>query len=280
MGNYSFRAKAICSEFNIANISNHHKITKKIKWEEPLILKGELLNNIKNSENKRVYLYYFGTAVFINFDTYEIESYIKYIKEIPNSIKSINYDMKYESYEDYKIIENKDTEEEIEFNAFVTEKAEQYHFDMISLVLAKSVALETIESIVDVVFDDTEKIIKALKKGKLQINERKSVALIGKILSFKHTTISYIMLLDKPAVTWKDKNTEMFFNELADLFELSDRYETLNAKIDTLLDTIEIFADLSHSKKSTMLEIIVILLILIEVINAFKEHIITFLSHF
>lgn len=280
MANYSFRAKAICSEFNIINISNHYKITKKIKWEEPLILKGELLNNIKNSENKRVYLYYFGTAVFINFDADEIESYIKHIKEIPNSIKSINFDMKYECYEDYKIIENKDTEEKIEFNAFVTEKAEQYHFDMIALVLAKSVALETIESIVDVVFDDTEKIIKALKKGKLQINERKSVALIGKILSFKHTTISYIMLLDKPAVTWKDKNTEIFFNELADLFELSDRYETLNAKIETLLDTIEIFADLSHSKKSTMLEIIVILLILIEVINAFKEPILTFLSHF
>jgi uncharacterized Rmd1/YagE family protein len=277
MSNYSFRAQAICSEFNIVNIAKHYKITKKVKWEEPLIIRGELLNNIKDFEDKSVYLYYFGTMVFINFNSDEIESYIDYIKSIPNSIKSINTDMKYECIEEYKIIEDTNSDEQIDFDDYITKEAQKYHFDMIALVLAKSVALEVIEARVDIVFDDIELIIRKMKLGKLNINEKKSVSLIGKILAFKHTTISYIMLLDKPAVTWKDQDAGIFFNDLADLFELDDRHEKLNAKIETLLNTTEIFADLSHSKKSTNLEIIVILLILVEVIHAFEEPIITLL---
>lgn len=277
MSNYSFRAQAICSEFNIVNIAKHYKITKKVKWEEPLIIRGELLNNIKDFEDKSVYLYYFGTMVFINFNSDEIESYIDHIKSIPNSIKSINTDMKYECIEEYKIIEDTYSDEQIDFDDYITKKAQKYHFDMIALVLAKSVALEVIEARVDIVFDDIELIIRKMKLGKLNINEKKSVSLIGKILAFKHTTISYIMLLDKPAVTWKDQDAGIFFNDLADLFELDDRHEKLNAKIETLLNTTEIFADLSHSKKSTNLEIIVILLILVEVIHAFEEPITTLL---
>jgi uncharacterized Rmd1/YagE family protein len=280
MTEYSFRAKALCSEFHIANIAKYYNVTKKFKWEEPLVIKGALLDNIKDYENKGVYLYYFGTAVFINFSNDEIERYIRHIRSIPGSIKSFNIDMNYECLEDYKIIESTNGDEEIEFNAYVSKETEKYHFDMIALVLAKSVALETIETSVDIVFDDTEKIIKAMKNGKLNINEKKSVSLIGKILAFKHTIISYIMLLDKPAITWKNENAETFFNDLADHFELNDRYAIINAKIETLLDSIEIFADLSHSKKSTNLEIIVILLILIEVINTFREPIINFIKQF
>ena len=280
MSNYSFKAQAICSEFNIVNIAKHYKINKKVKWEEPLIIRGELLNNIKDFEDKIVYLYYFGTMVFINFNSDEIESYIDHIKSIPNSIKSINSDMKYECIEEYKIIEDTNSDEQIDFDDYITKKAQKYHFDMIALVLAKSVALEVIEAKVDIVFDDIEQIIRKMKLGKLNINEKKSVSLIGKILAFKHTTISYIMLLDKPDVTWKDQDAGIFFNDLADLFELDDRHEKLNAKIETLLNTTEIFADLSHSKKSTNLEIIVILLILVEVIHAFEEPIITLLMQF
>jgi uncharacterized Rmd1/YagE family protein len=280
MSEYSFRAKALCSEFNISNIAKYYNVTKKFKWEEPLLIKGALLDNIKDYEDKGVYLYYFGTAVFVNFSADEIERYIRHIKSIPGSIKSINNDMNYDRFEDYKIIESTNGDEEIEFNAYVSKETKQYHFDMIALVLAKSVALETIETSVDVVFDDTEMIIKAMKNGKLNINQKKSVSLIGKILAFKHTIISYIMLLDKPAIAWKNENAETFFNDLADHFELNDRYAIINAKIETLLDSIEVFADLSHSKKSTNLEIIVILLILIEVVNAFREPIFNFLKHF
>ncbi|MBL4933149.1 RMD1 family protein [Clostridium paridis] len=270
MTKFHFTSRAICSEFNISKISNYYNIIKKIKWEEPLVLKEQHLSSFNNSENKMVYIYYFGSIVFVNFTEREIDEFIENIRNIPQSIKSMNKDMKYDCIEEYDIVSDKSEEAEMGFEVYNTKDIENYHLDMTALVLAKSVALETIENRVSVVLDEVEKIILSLKKGKVNITGKKSASIIGRVLSFKHTTISYIMLLDKPDITWKNQNAEIFFNDIADLFELDERYKVLNAKIQSLLDTTEIFADLSHTRTSTILEIIVILLILIEVIFAFE----------
>ncbi|GKU27649.1 RMD1 family protein [Clostridium folliculivorans] len=272
MKEYIFKARAICSEFSISNIAKRFDISRKIKWEEPLILKdGQLQGYVKNIEDKGVYIYHFGSIVFVNFTNDEIDDFINIIKLTPNSIKSLNKYMKYECREDFRIVLHEHMEEQLEYESLVINSIDEHHFSMTALVVAKSVALETIEVTMDVVFDEVEKIIKSLENGNLNINEKQAASIIGRVLSFKHTTISYIMLLDKPAIAWKNESAENLFNDLADLFELNDRYEKLNAKSQTMVDIIEIFANLSHSKRANNLEIIVILLILIEVIMAFRD---------
>lgn len=272
MKEYIFKARAICSEFSISNIAKRFDISRKIKWEEPLILKdGQLQGHVKSIEDKAVYIYHFGSIVFVNFTNDEIDDFINIIRLTPNSIKSLNKYMKYECREDFRIVLHEHMEEQLEYESLVINSIDEHHFSMTALVVAKSVALETIEVTMDVVFDEVEKIIKSLESGNLNINEKQAASIIGRVLSFKHTTISYIMLLDKPAIAWKNENAENLFNDLADLFELNDRYEKLNAKSQTMVDIIEIFANLSHSKRANNLEIIVILLILIEVIIAFRD---------
>ncbi|MBK1809648.1 RMD1 family protein [Clostridium sp. YIM B02505] len=272
MKEYLFKARAICSEFSISNIAKRFDINRKIKWEEPLILKGSQLQGyVKNIEDKAVYIYHFGSIVFVNFTNDEIDDFINIIKLTPNSIKSLNKYMKYQCREDFRVVLHEHMEEQLEYESLVINSIDEHHFSMTALVVAKSVALETIEVTMDVVFDEVEKIIKSLESGNLNINEKQAASIIGRVLSFKHTTISYIMLLDKPAIAWKNESAENLFNDLADLFELNDRYEKLNAKSQTMVDIIEIFANLSHSKRANNLEIIVILLILIEVIMAFRD---------
>lgn len=272
MKEYIFKARAICSEFSISNIAKRFDISRKIKWEEPLILKsGQLQGYVKSIEDKAVYIYHFGSIVFVNFTNDEIDDFINIIRLTPNSIKSLNKYMKYECREDFRIVLHEHMEEQLEYESLVINSIDEHHFSITALVVAKSVALETIEVTMDVVFDEVEKIIKSLESGNLNINEKQAASIIGRVLSFKHTTISYIMLLDKPAIAWKNESAENLFNDLADLFELNDRYEKLNAKSQTMVDIIEIFANLSHSKRANNLEIIVILLILIEVIIAFRD---------
>lgn len=278
MTKFNFTARAICSEFNISNICKYYNINKKIKWEEPLILNGEYLSGFKITNNKLVYIYYFGAIVFVNFENKEVQQFIEHIKNIPGSIKSINKDIKYDCVEDYEIVCDNSVDYNLGFEICNISNIEEYNLDMTALVIAKSIALETIENKVSVVFDEVETIIKSFKKGKVNLNGKKSAAIIGNVLAFKHTVISYIMLLDKPDITWQNADAEKFFNDLADLFELDDRYKVLNAKIQTLLDATEIFSDFSHTKTSTILEVIVILLILVEVIHAFEEPIMNFLT--
>ena len=214
---FNFAARAICSEFHITNICKYYGIKRKIKWEEPLILKETHLSQFKDRDNKMVYMYHFGAIVFVNFTEKEREQFIELINTIPESIKSINKDIKYDCIEEYTIISTDTDEDEIGFDVYNVKSIEDYNLDMTALVLAKSVALETIENRVSVVFDEVEKIILSLKKGSVNIKGRKATSIIGSVLSFKHTTISYIMLLDKPDITWKNQDAEIFFNDLADL---------------------------------------------------------------
>ncbi|MDF2865451.1 MAG: hypothetical protein K0R72_260 [Clostridia bacterium] len=279
MTKFYFAARAICSEFNISNICKYYNINKKIKWEEPLILKGNHLAQFKDATNKMVYIYYFGSIVFVNFNEIEREQFINQINNIPDSIKSMNKEMKYNCIEEYDILCDEKVENEIGFEICNLKSIEDYNLDMTALVIAKSAALETIENRLSIVFDEVEKIISSLKVGKINMTEKKAASIIGGVLSFKHTVISYIMLLDKPDITWENEDAKIFFNDLADLFELDDRYKILNAKIESLLEVTEIFADLSHSRKATILEIIVIVLILVEVIHAFEPQIIQLLSN-
>ncbi len=279
MTKFYFAARAICSEFNISNICKYYNINKKIKWEEPLILKGSHLAQFKDATNKMVYIYYFGSIVFVNFNEKEREQFINEINNIPNSIKSINKEMKYNCIEEYDILCDEKVENEIGFEICNLKSIEDYNIDMTALVIAKSAALETIENRLSIVFDEVEKIISSLKVGKINMTEKKAASIIGGVLSFKHTVISYIMLLDKPDITWENEDAKIFFNDLADLFELDDRYKILNAKIESLLEVTEIFADLSHSRKATILEIIVIVLILVEVIHAFEPQIMQLFSN-
>lgn len=264
-------AQAVCSEFNISNISAFYGINRKLKWEEPLILKWQTITKYGVNENSLVYIYYFGVVVFINFKREEMQNFVNDIKNIPNSIKSKNIDMRYDCFEDFKIEIDETQEEGLEYVVLKVRTLESYHLDMTALVVAKSVALEAIELSTDLVFDQVEEILNYFKIGKVNISDKKVAKIIGKILAFKNTTISYILLLDKPAVAWKNEKAEELFNELADLFELNDRYEKLNAKSQVLLDTTEVFSNLSQSRRGTILEIIVIILILIEVLHAFEQ---------
>lgn len=272
MENFTFKAMAICSEFNISAIAKHYNIKKKIKWEEPLI--------IKRAEGKRqgVYLYHFGSAVFINYNQYEINEFLKSLSAIEGSFKNINRELKYDYVEEYKVLKSPKDETELTYDELLLKEVEYYHLDITALVLAKSVALETIEKRIDVIFDEVEKVTESLRKGSFNIKEKEAAIIIGRILSLKNTTISYIMLLDKPDVAWKSEDAKILFDDLADLFELNERYESLNAKFDALLNTSEVFANLSQAKKATKLELIVILLILIEVIFAFKEPVLKLLN--
>ena len=151
MNSYKFIARGICSEFNISEIGKNYGITKKIKWEEPLII------DIDKNDDKAIYLYHFGVIVFINFDYSEILTTIDEIKNIEGSIKSINQDIEYNEVEVYTLLEDDEiTEKELEFNHYKNMLIQKYEIEMTALVLAKSVALEIIENNVNKAFDDIE----------------------------------------------------------------------------------------------------------------------------
>ena len=56
------------------------------------------------------------------------------------------------------------------------------------------------------------------------------------------------------------------YRDAVDMFELKDRYRTVDHKLKMMQDNLGIIADLLKNRRATMLELTIILLIFIEVI--------------
>lgn len=269
---YEIKASVISTEINLSDIARHFVINKKYKWEEPLILDENYLKGvILHPENKFVYLFYFGSIVAINLTLHEIKDIISYLNNIDKNLKtgaSLVY------VEEYSLKIDKDadfeSEEEVDFELFydsvIVKNLENFHMGILATILARSVALKKIENDVDILLDELENVINFLDKGHLKLSDEKLSKMSGKILRFKYSTLSNIMLLEKPDIAWKNEEAELFFSSLTELYEIKDRYERLRHKLEALLDITEVFSSLTHAKRGNRLEWMVIILIFIELI--------------
>ncbi|MDF2840533.1 MAG: hypothetical protein K0Q99_1305 [Clostridia bacterium] len=260
---------SLCNEIGLNKLAAHFGINRKFKWEEHLTLDAKQLTGIlKTTENKLVKVFSFGSVVFINMEHHEIVDTVNYLKKIEKSLQSASF--KYQ--DDYTIVVN-DEEPSIHFEYFNVNSYEDYHLNMLSVVLAKSVALERVEESLDNLLDEIEEIIAKLEQGKLGISDKKLSKTVATILRFKFDIISYLMLLDKPAITWVNQESENLYIELAELFELKARYDTIKGKSETLMGITEVFTTMTYQKRGNILEWMIIILITIELVIALAERI-------
>jgi len=259
-----FEAIVLSNEINLNKIAEHFGINRKFKWEESLLLGDiELKGILGQTDNKMVYIFHFGSLVFLNFQHHEIMDTINYMRQIE---AGIIYSNLFKYVDEYKIESNPEGIFAINNEYMVTQEQVKYQLDIVATILAKSVALDKIEMDISYLLDEIEDVVNNLHQGRLAVSDEKLAKMSASILGFKLSTISYIMLLDKPAITWNNENASALFNELTTLFELNDRYDKIRHKIDILMDITEVFSGLAHAKRGTRLEWAVIILIGIEIV--------------
>lgn len=258
------KAVMVSNEINLSEIAAHFGIDKKFKWEDTLYLgKNHLKGILEQVENKGVYIFHFGSMVFVNMGFHEIKDLLSYLKKINKSLlikTALDY------IEEYRIEIDSNKEYGVDNETMTLPEEKGFYFEIASMVLAKSVALERIEIDIDAVFDKIEEIIEKLNKGNLNIKDRQLSSLSAKILTFKYNTISYIMLLDKPDIAWDNVEAEIAFTDMSEMFELDERYEKVRTKTEALMDITAIFTSLVHAKRGTRLEIMIIILIAVEIL--------------
>ncbi|MPN14485.1 hypothetical protein SDC9_161812 [bioreactor metagenome] len=199
--------------------------------------------------------------------------FLNYIKKIQ---PELNVTDKFKHTDYYKLEIKQGESQTINNDLMTTSQAEKYQMEIIATILAKSVALEKIEIEIGYLLDEIEYIVNKLQQGELAFSDKKLARFSGNILGFKLNTISYIMLLDKPDITWENEAASNLFNDLSNLFELDDRYKTILDKTATLMDITEVFSVLAHAKRGNKLEWAVIILIAIEIVLSLIEK---FVSH-
>lgn len=269
MQSWNFRSLYLSTEINLNKIAIHFGITNKFKWEDPLVLHDNGLKGIiKDVENKWVYIYYFGSIVFINMEHHEIMDVVNYLKNTDDTLKNNNPD---QYIDEYRLEVSPEYEYMLYNDLMTSNEFMPYYIDILSMVLAKSISLRKIENSTDKLLDSLEDVINNLDGGKFNISDNQIAKTSAQVLRFKYHTISNLMLLEKPRSAWNNEDIENFFIQITDLFDFSDRYQKITRKTEILQDVTDVFATLTHEKRGTKLEIMVIILILFELILGLVE---------
>ncbi|WP_223588734.1 RMD1 family protein [Neobacillus bataviensis] len=272
MTEITFKAFAITNEIDLNKIAIHCGIPKKFTWEEPLILKGEILNSIlkKNvDESQMVLVFSFGSIVFINHtDVREMKDLFTYIYSFEPDFEIVHADR----YTDDYSLHIQETENiELTDEYVVVPEYEEFYPELISTVLAKSVALEKTEEQLGKIHDKLETMIDRLEKGRLRIGNKELARTTAKIVRHEYNTLAYIMILDKPDITWSSSSASEFYDKMGDFFELNDRYKILKSKTEILYSIMDGFSTISHSIRGLFVEWIVVILIVIEILLTLFE---------
>lgn len=266
MNDLRFKTYAVTNEIDLNKIAVECSIKKKFTWEEPLILQESVLERILGEtphEKEKILVFSFGSIVFINSTIEHTEIFMKYIKKIKPEIDIENYSR---FQDDYAIHVTEG--EEIDFtDQFVqVPSRELFYPELVSIVIAKSVALERIEEQLGKILDNIEGKIDNLEKGNLNIGNKELARTTSRIVRHEYNTIAYVMILDKPDITWVNMDAAAFYEGMAEFFELNDRYEVIRSKTEILKSIVDGLSDISSSIRGLKLEWIVIILIVMEVI--------------
>ncbi|AFM41615.1 hypothetical protein Desaci_2683 [Desulfosporosinus acidiphilus SJ4] len=261
----NFKAIAFLDEINVNTIAIHFGINHKFKWEESLTLDEVALKGIvRDPRDKSIFVFPFGSIVFINCQYHEIMDITDYLSHIEKNLEQISYYLDFS--DDYKVEISPNEILKIYNDNLVTAYDLNFQKEIVSTVLAKSVALERIEFQIDKLIDEIEEIINYLQKGNLTVSDKKLAKMSARILDFRLRVISYIMLLDKPEITWVNEEAENLFDKLSTLFELNDRCENIRQKSEMMMDITQVFSELAHARRGSRLEYAVIFLITLEII--------------
>jgi len=261
-----FKAYAITNEIDLNKIADQCHIPKKYTWEEPLILYGNILSSILKrqlNDEQKVMVFSFGSVVFINCINSDELSFLEYLKKNKSDIDIKNYE-KYS--DDYQLEIRENSEIELTDKYVIVPKFEVFYPELISTVIAKSVALEKTEEKLGKIVDELETMIDKLEKGKLNIGNKEIANTTSKIVRHEYNTLAYIMILDKPDITWISIQAEEFYSRMSEFFELNDRYVILKEKTNILNSIIDGFSSISHSIRGLFVEWVIVLLIVAEVV--------------
>lgn len=214
-----------------------------------------------------LYIFKYGVLCFLNQDEQKVNAFVKYIT--PYCKNTIDFKLTEEF-----IIESPAPENKFGYNKVEIVDPTVESLRLIMLNVSQSVALDYYSEQSELLLAETTLHTEFLEKhGKLDISGGRLKRFIGKALNLKNRINENLYIFDSTAETWENENLYKMDVELKKTFDLQSRYRNIQEELGIVKENLSLLIDLMHQRKSSMLELVVIILILVEVINIFLEKI-------
>ena len=157
----------------------------------------------------------------------------------------------------------------VEFEHVELKKISPSNLRLIAITLGQSAALEYVEIEANRLLSESMELMERLgREGSVPLGSRSLLKFVGSAAANRQHIISSLAIFDPPDETWTSVDSQRLFADLQQNFDIDVRFKDLDRKLSLVQDNIEILVDLSTARRSTMLEIMIVLLIVSEVILA------------
>jgi uncharacterized Rmd1/YagE family protein len=220
----------------------------------------------RHDEGHFIVVYDFGAVVFFDCSKDERDAFMtKLLASLPPEPHPPLVD-------DYLVEIREGAEPAVTFDRAVLPTLDAHVVELLSLILAQSVAMDYYEEDVAAAYKRVEEFANVLAaRGKIPRSEREVHRFVGSILVVRNQIAMTLSLLDAPSATWEREVYDKLYRNLRVAFEIGDRYQTIEHKIQLIQQNLDIIVDLVQYKRAKVLELIVIGLIAFEVVLAIGE---------
>ncbi|KAI3406111.1 hypothetical protein KGF56_000952 [Candida oxycetoniae] len=148
----------------------------------------------------------------------------------------------------------------------LTEKERLLDMAAFAIGLSRSTRLSILETQLDGFLELTKQNSDRLANGKRLITtEHEFLKITGKLYQLRGKLNLYSELIDTPDLYWTEPFLEKIYNSVSKILDINSRIAIMNRKLDYATEEQRAFLSVLNEKKSTRLEWIIILLIMIEV---------------
>ena len=223
---------------------------------------------IRYSDDSYMFLYNYGSVVFFNVPDAVQEKELAQLQdarpgtEFSHTSDNFLVEVQPAAPGAIETFSNK-----VFFDRVVVSTLSYSKIKIVCMLIAESTALEYYEILIENLLEKTNTFSKKLQsQGRFLESSEDLIKFIGLCLNTKQEIISNLYIVDSPEETWESVELDKVFHELKIMMDMDTRYRALEYKIKIIQESIEIIVDLAKSKRETMLELIIILLIAFEVV--------------
>ncbi|CAM6121410.1 unnamed protein product [Calypogeia fissa] len=205
----------------------------------------------------------YGSVVFFNFgDLEEVESLDIVRKYCSDEFREARKDGKH--LDDYGVLVRPTLSEWSEggHDRVMLRKLDTDNIRVISSILGQSIALDHYAKKVDEMVTTFSELNRGMEQTGTFTMTRKS---LFQLVAAANTTLADVILrlglLERSDAAWKDANYAQIWEYLRDDFELDERFESLDFKLNIIQHNVRFFLEILQNRKSDTLEWIIILLI-------------------
>ncbi len=236
------------------------------KNELALVTKRRNSLMFQNAEDRIMVVFSFGVIVLMNFEEKLAKKFVAQISKYAED------PLEKPKVEDYDVLVDPSRKIAVEFESVVLPKIDQEQIHLICEILAQSAAIDFVEEGVNKFVSRFEHINQHLEKtGKIPVSDIEVRKTIGAGRNIVQYIITQLSLLDKPDITWENKEIDTLFTGMRKMFELEDRFKNLEFRINFIQDTSELLLDILATKRGVAMEMAIIYLFVIDIVLVLYE---------